>query len=468
MMYPVWEVPVLGSGWIIGMTAILHVFISHFAIGGGAFLAFTEQLAYKNKDERLYDWLKGHSKFFLLVTTVLGVVSGVGIWWATGLASPNGISMLLQNFSLFWAIEYLFFLAELVVFYAWYYTQGRMDKKTHLSIAWTYFAISIFTLFVINGILTFMLTSGVWPQTHQLADAFFNPGFWPAFFLRLFIMFALAGVYAFLTGSRIKDPELKTQVLQYSSKWMLPALMMGPVFIVWYLFVLPPATQAVIINGLSTIGQGNFSLMARTVVLTIITAASLLLLTLVGPFLNARKFSFTFAIFIFLSAFTFMMGEEWSREMMRKPYVVYNYMYSNGLRKDMVANVNEKGFFNTAVWANAELQAAHEPNDLAKGKLMFRYQCMSCHNPTGYRSMERLLGERDEEAIGSLLEVVSKAQEKDNPYHGYMAPLVGTKDEKAALAKYLVTLSVPYKEAQLARAKKEDVAMVIKEVKKVN
>jgi cytochrome bd ubiquinol oxidase subunit I len=47
MSYPVWEVPNIGNGWIIGLIAIFHVFISHFAIGGGAFLALTETLALK-------------------------------------------------------------------------------------------------------------------------------------------------------------------------------------------------------------------------------------------------------------------------------------------------------------------------------------------------------------------------------------------------------------------------------------
>ena len=33
MNYPVWDVPVIGSGWVIGMIAIFHIMISHFAIG---------------------------------------------------------------------------------------------------------------------------------------------------------------------------------------------------------------------------------------------------------------------------------------------------------------------------------------------------------------------------------------------------------------------------------------------------
>jgi len=37
MNYPVWDVPVIGSGWVIGAIAIFHILVSHFAIGGGIY-----------------------------------------------------------------------------------------------------------------------------------------------------------------------------------------------------------------------------------------------------------------------------------------------------------------------------------------------------------------------------------------------------------------------------------------------
>lgn len=79
MNYPVWIVPYLGGGWIIGIIAIIHVYLSHFAVGGGAFLAITEGLAYKRKDDRIYDYLKTHSRFFMILTSVSGAVTGVAI-----------------------------------------------------------------------------------------------------------------------------------------------------------------------------------------------------------------------------------------------------------------------------------------------------------------------------------------------------------------------------------------------------
>jgi mono/diheme cytochrome c family protein len=424
--------------------ASLHVFISHFAIGGGAFLAFTEHLAYKRNDQRLYDWIKTHAKFFLLITTVLGTVTGVGIWWAIGLVSPNGTSLLLQNFSLFWAAEWILFLVELVTFFVWYYTLGRIPKKTHLQIAWAYFGVSFFTLFVINGILTFMLTNGTWAVDGNILSGYFNQGFIPSLFIRLFIMFGIAGVYALVSAARLpKTDELRPYLFQYSAKWMLPAVTLAPLFVLWYLFALPDGTQQVILSGLSTMGEGNFSVLARAIFMTLVFAVSLFGMTLVGPYLNPKGFSMSFALVMLATMFGFMLNEEWSREMMRKPYVIYDYMYSNGLPKKNIQQVNNDGFFASAKFANAERQNLVGASQEDVGRLVFRYQCMSCHveKGNGYRSMQRLLGERDEQAISSLLTLMRDNNKPDSPYHGYMPPFVGTQEEQAALATYLATLN---------------------------
>jgi hypothetical protein len=36
MNYPVWYLPETGGGLLIALIAILHVFVSHFAVGGRA------------------------------------------------------------------------------------------------------------------------------------------------------------------------------------------------------------------------------------------------------------------------------------------------------------------------------------------------------------------------------------------------------------------------------------------------
>ena len=57
MNYPVWELG-FGSGLLIAIIAVFHVFVSHFAIGGGFFITVSEYFAYKRNDQRLLDFVK--------------------------------------------------------------------------------------------------------------------------------------------------------------------------------------------------------------------------------------------------------------------------------------------------------------------------------------------------------------------------------------------------------------------------
>ena len=119
MDYPAWIVGGVGPGWIIGLIATFHVLISQFAVGGGIFLPTTEAWARKNNREDVIDFLKDFSRFFLILTNVVGAISGIGIWWAIGLISPQASSSLIRLFSFIWATEWAVFLVEIMslVFY---------------------------------------------------------------------------------------------------------------------------------------------------------------------------------------------------------------------------------------------------------------------------------------------------------------------------------------------------------------
>jgi hypothetical protein len=108
MNYPVWDVA-FGAGLLMAVVSILHVFVSHFAVGGGLFLVLTEKKAYRQNDKALLSWLKTHTKFFVLVTVVFGAVSGVGIWFTISLINPSVTSRLIHSYVWGWAIEWVFF-----------------------------------------------------------------------------------------------------------------------------------------------------------------------------------------------------------------------------------------------------------------------------------------------------------------------------------------------------------------------
>jgi len=218
---------------VIGIIAILHVFVSHFAVGGGLFLPLTERKAYRENNPALLEYVKSHSKFFVLVVLVFGAVSGVGIWWSIGLVNPEATATLIHVFVWGWAIEWVFFIVEIAAAFIYYYGWDRLAPQTHLMVGWIYFGSAWASLLVINGILTFMLTPGRWIETQTFASAYFNPGMLPSLVVRTGVCVALAGVYALITSSAVSNVALRTDVVRYAAQWLLIGTLIIPCAGAW-------------------------------------------------------------------------------------------------------------------------------------------------------------------------------------------------------------------------------------------
>jgi len=438
MNYPVWDVPIIGSTWIVGAIAIFHVMISHFAVGAGLYLVLAER---KARREGRADWLeviRKHSKFFLILTGVFGAVSGVGIWFAIGLASPQSTSALIHNFVFGWAMEWCFFIVEIATAMVYYYTWDRIDAKTHLRLGWLYAGTSWCTLVIINGILTFMLTPGAsWlaaadagQESSHFWQAFFNPTYWPSLILRTLICCALAGVWALLTSSRIngfEKPELKSEVLRWSARWLIPSFLLVPIALAWYLSVVPESSRRIMQAGISTIGSGMFTQVTRAALVTTMASATILAVVYFLALRNPLDFTFGHALSVLFLALAATGATEHAREMIRKPYTVGQYMYSNGVRWSEVASLNESGYTTHSPWTASQME---------KGELMFRGQCMNCHTLDGYRAMRRLLHGRDRRSIENIVTMLHE-RPATSPYKNFMPPLVGTPEEIEALVGYL-------------------------------
>jgi hypothetical protein len=160
--YPVWYLPDIGGGTLIALISIVHVFLSHFAVGGGLYLVCAERKGLREGNQAILDFTKMHARFFLLLTMVMGGITGVGIWFIISLVNPAATSILIHTFVFGWATEWVFFIVEIVAIFIYYYCFGRMDSKTHQAVGWIYFIAAWLSLFVINGIIGYMLTPGMW------------------------------------------------------------------------------------------------------------------------------------------------------------------------------------------------------------------------------------------------------------------------------------------------------------------
>jgi cytochrome bd ubiquinol oxidase subunit I len=446
MNYPFWDVPHIGSGWVVGLIAIFHIMIALFAVGGGTYLVLAEQKALR---EGRRDWLeaiRGHSKFFLILTGVFGTVSGVGIWFAIGLANPEATSTLIHNFVFGWAMEWVFFLIELTTAAVYYYSWGRISDKLHVTVGWVYAISSVCTLIIINGILAFMLTpgdswlavAGTGEEASRFWQAFFNPTYWPNLAIRCLICASLAGVWALVTCSRIdgqQQPELKTSLVRWSVLWFGPTFILLPLAMLWYLWCVPESQRALLQLGISTIGSGLFTQVTRVALIVALASATIVVVTYLFAWRTPREFSFGQALAIVFLALIATASGEYGRELLRKPYVIGQHMFANGVRVNDVDKLKKDGYLTHSLWTRTGDNA-----NLARGEAMFRGQCLACHTTDGYRSIKRLLGERNREAIGNFLTVLHDYK-ADSPYRSFMPALAGTPDEVTALGDYLATLN---------------------------
>lgn len=420
MNYPVWYLPQLGGGLLIAIIAILHVVISHLAVGGGLFLVLTERKALRTKNSALLEYVKKHTWFFLLLTMVFGGMSGVGIWFIIALVHPAATSSLIHTFVFGWAIEWVFFIGEIVALLIYHYRFGKMDSKSHMLLGWLYFIFAWLSLFIINGILGFMLTPGKWLETGSFWHGFFNPSHLPALIFRTSISLIFAGVFGLVTGAWLKDREMRHTVFRLCARWMYIPLLILVFTGIYY-------TRVISAESFENLFHFNRE---STPFISLLLVSSILLFglglfTLVKSSQSVQKIG---ALLLVLICFGWMSGFEYLREIARKPFVLYGHMYSTGIAPDQLEAINSDGFLKTAKWT--EVKEITEENAMVAGAEIFRLQCMACHTIDGYNGVLNKSDRLTERGLEALLTGMGKV-------NSYMPPFAGTEEEKKVLAAYI-------------------------------
>jgi len=423
MNYPVWYLPSVGGGLLIALIAVTHVFVSHFAVGGGLYLVLAERKGLREQNRGIIDFTRRHAKFFLLMTMVYGSLTGVGIWFIIGLVNPQATSLMIHTFVFGWATEYVFFLLEIVSLVVYYYTFDRLDPQTHQLVGWIYFISAWLSLFLITGIIGFMLTPGAWPADHNFWSAFFNPGFWPAVVFRTFVAGMFAGVYAFLTTAFLKDRTLKKKMTRYSGQWVLYSLIGTIPSGYWYLTTVPQKARVLLDGGASpTIQRSLVFGFYALIVLAVLT----LIFTLIMPKLHNKAV----AVFIFVCAFIFMGAFEWTREAARRPYVINGVMYTTQIRPDQMAQIDHDGFLHSARWS--AIKEIHPDSMTQAGEEIFKFQCYACHTIGGFNN--DIIGRTRTMSFPTMLKYLKSVHK----LRYFMPPFAGTDQEMKALATYVI------------------------------
>ncbi|HPG84674.1 MAG TPA: cytochrome c, partial [bacterium] len=95
MDFPIFHLDFIGNRMLIAITAIVHVIINHpMAVGAIPMATLLEWIAHRKKWSALDDLAYKITFVFFVITTSLGAMTGVGIWFTTALVNPDAIGSL--------------------------------------------------------------------------------------------------------------------------------------------------------------------------------------------------------------------------------------------------------------------------------------------------------------------------------------------------------------------------------------
>jgi len=413
MNYPVWDASV-GYGVLMGLIAVLHVFVSHFAIGGGLFLVLTEGRARRTGDADLLGFVRRMSRFFILLTLVFGALTGVAIWFIIGLLNPAATELLIRQFVWAWAIEWTFFVVEVAAALVYHYGWDRLGARDHLRVGWVYFVAAWLSLFVINGIVTFMLTPGAWLQSGRFFDGFFNPTFWPSLLLRTGVCVMLAGLFGLPLAARESAGAFKSRLVRHLAAWGLLGLAVTALGMAWYWRAIPTEVTTLALQRMPfpmASLKVSLGLAAAIAVALALTAAA------------GRRLPTAAAVAVLALGLGWFGAFETFREAVRKPYVVQGYLYGNGVPVARQAEFSRHGLLSGARYRSAD-----------PGADLFRMACRSCHTWSGYKPLQPAFEGTDPAFIAALVRGTHLLR-------GPMPPFPGTAQEADLLAAWLHTRS---------------------------
>jgi len=436
--YPFFDVPMLGGGLLIAGVAIFHTFIAHFSVGSGFFMAIAERRAIQQGDTATQEFLRKYALLVLLVPYVLGTVTGVGIWFTVALVSPRAISVLIHQFVWDWAVEWVLFLIEVTAIYLYFFTWGKIKPKAHNRIGWVFAIASVLTLFIINAILSFMLTPGAWAPHAPAAvwKAILNPSYIPTSLVRVAIALAFAGVgaIALATFAKGMDKGVRIKIVRQAYWMILPTVLCLPLA-GWIFAVIPARAQAFLTGGAPVMALFLAFGMASFGILFLASAFSL--------WRKDYSLSTLGTCMLVLFAFVSFGSFEFVREGARKPFLIEGFMYSTGVtvaeQKDLdkranITRTQKKGVLSASPWSVPHGKRIGDLTPLEMGKAVYEAACLRCHSVDGYNPVRPLVAGWKPATIRDLLDRLNEVK-------AAMPPFPGTEAEKDALTVYLTSLN---------------------------
>jgi hypothetical protein len=337
MDFPVFHFDWLNDRFLIAIIAILHVLINHgLAVGFVPFVTWLEQKGVaRGGPDKVTDEAWDNMAYRLMwvafiITTTVGAITGVGIWFSAALVSPTSIGSLIRVFYWAWFTEWLVFVTEVVLILIYFLTWKNSNKSIeakakHIKLGWSLSIFSWITMAIIVAILGFMMDPGNWLANHSLIQGILNPIYLPQLAFRTPTAMVAGGTFGFLLIFLFtkKGTEIRTQAVKVASRWILvwaPFALLGAVV---YYSVMPEAMTA---NLSTAVGSMDFEQYYDLLKYFILGGVAIpVLLALFGLF-KAQQVRAVMPLVALIAVLGFLGIFERVREFIRKPYVIGGYI----------------------------------------------------------------------------------------------------------------------------------------------
>lgn len=449
MDFPIFHLDFMGNRLLIAIIAILHVLINHaLAVGFIPLVTILEYLGFRQRktDPELgkqWDELARKMMFVgFVITTSVGALTGVGIWFSASLTNPAAIGSLIRVFYSAWLSEWVVFMLE-VVFIMYFFLQWKKSneseqtKKRHIRFGAALSVYSWLTMVIIVAILSFMMDPGNWLSDRSFFNGFGNPLYIPQLYFRTPLAMMMAGAFGLFLESILlkKGNPVREKAISFTSLWLL---IWSPVTMVGALSYRAAVPKAMMGNLPTAIGTTAYSKWYDSILLVIFAAVLLSLLIALWGFLKPGKLPRAALVVPIVVLFIFAGSFERIREFIRKPFVIGEYMYANGLRVEDYPLYKKNGILPYATYVSTP--QVTEENKIEAGKNVFMIACSRCHTVTGINSVVRKF--RNIAGPGKSLnaEAMKHFISDMHKVWYYMPPFPGNEAELDALTAFILEM----------------------------
>ncbi len=239
-----------------------------------------------------------------------------------------------------------------------------------------------------------------------------------------------------------KEPDLREKAERFFARILLVSAPIAAVFGYWYYLQIPEQAKALfLVAGLTTKYVGHKEML----LIALLGAVFIIFIAALTFYMKPRAVPFIMAS-LMMFAYVFLTAEfERIREFVRKPYVIYGYMYANGIREVDYPLLQKEGVLKFASFIPPQYRTITEENKVEVGKYIFKLECRFCHTEKGINAITKKVQGLDENAIYHRIGALN------SPATPYMPPFAGTDEERKALAAYLSSLVNKQSQTQTAK-----------------